>query len=127
MAYRVAREAPDLVDGITAISANLPVEDNFDCTSSGQPVSVTVMNSTEDPKTPHEGGLVEYMGAASRGDVRSSIATARYWASLAGADLEPEFRQPELDEDPETNVQLETWRGRDDLTINLYTLHGSDR
>ena len=67
MAYRLGLEAPELVAGIAAMAANLPVASNLDCMPSGEPVAAMVMNGTADPVNPYEGGLVEIFGNTSRG------------------------------------------------------------
>ena len=84
MAYRLALETPDLVAGIAAIAANLPVEENMDCDASGRPVATLIMNGTEDPVNPYDGGVVRIFGDSTRGQVVSAGETARYWAALAG-------------------------------------------
>ena len=84
MAYRLGLEAPELVAGIAAIAASLPVPASSDCQPSGQAVAALVMNGTEDPVNPYDGGTVEIFGNSSRGEVMSSLDTAAYWAELAG-------------------------------------------
>ncbi|MAA87336.1 MAG: polyhydroxybutyrate depolymerase [Haliea sp.] len=84
MAFRLALEAPDLIAGIAPIAANLPVQDNMDCEPSGKPVATLIINGTDDPVNPYAGGVVDVFGDTSRGQVRSSFDTARYWATLAG-------------------------------------------
>ena len=83
-AYRLGLEAPDAVAGIAAIAANLPADQNLGCQPSGRPVRTMIVNGTEDPVNPYQGGVVEILGDSSRGMVRSAGETARYWAGLAG-------------------------------------------
>ena len=125
MAYRLALEAPDLVAGITAVSASLPIADNLGCSPSAQAVEVNIMNGTEDQINPYDGGVVELLGDASRGKVLSSVETAEYWAELAGA-VGPTIRMlPERDGDRSTSVELSSWRGKEGISVKLYTLKGS--
>ena len=125
MAYRLGLEAPDLVSGITAVSASLPLGDNLGCTPSGRAVHVNIMNGTEDRINPYDGGVVELMGDASRGAVLSSLATAEYWAELASASG-PEVRVIQgVDKNPDTSVELSRWAGERGVTVDLYTLKGS--
>ena len=84
MAYRLGLEAPDLVAGIAAMAASLPVPAGSDCRPSGKAVAALVMNGTDDPVNPYQGGTVEIFGNRSRGEVMSSLETAVYWAQLAG-------------------------------------------
>ena len=80
MAFRMALEAPDAVAGVAAFVASMPVTDNLDCSPRGEPVPVLIVNGTEDPINPYEGGLVEMLGDNSRGSVLSSLDSAAYWA-----------------------------------------------
>ncbi len=86
MAYRLGLEAPELVAGIAAIAANLPIGDNLDCAAKGRAVPTLIINGTDDPVNPYAGGVVEILGNSSRGTVLSSLATANYWARLSGVD-----------------------------------------
>ena len=76
MAYRLALEVPNEVRAVAAISANLPTPQNLDCRPSGQPVSVLVMNGTNDPINAYNGGTVSIFGFGNRGTVLSSEETA---------------------------------------------------
>jgi len=84
MAFRLAVEAPDLVAGIAAFAASFPAESNFDCTATGTPVKTLIVNGTEDPLNPFEGGEVSLFGFRSLGLVRSSQNSADYFLSLHG-------------------------------------------
>ena len=123
MAYRLGLEAPDLVAGIAAMAANLP--DPIACEPVGEAVATLVMNGTEDPVNPYEGGLVEIFGNTSRGNVLSSAATAGYWARLAGYDGEGErSRWPQRDPDDATSVESIDWSGQGRVPVSLVTING---
>jgi len=125
MAYRLALEAPDLVDGVTAVSASLPNDENLGCTPSGQPVQINILNGTEDKINPYEGGVVELFGDSSRGEVLSSIGTAEYWADLAGIRTSALHILPETDGNHSTSVEVKSWARKDGFRVKLYTLRGS--
>jgi len=61
------------------VSATLPAEGNDDCTESGKPISILVMNGTSDPINPYNGGLVKAGDGKQRGDVVSTPRTLQYW------------------------------------------------
>jgi polyhydroxybutyrate depolymerase len=125
MAYRMGLEAPEFVAGIAAIAASLPVEENLDCEPLGQPVKVMVMNGTEDPVNPYQGGLVEITGDASRGMVRSSEETVLYWAQLAGYRGVGEPRRwPDRDPGDGTSVESETWSDTGKAEVALISIIG---
>jgi len=123
MAYRLGLEAPDLVAGIASMAASLP--DPIACEPVGEAVATLVMNGTEDPVNPYEGGLVEIFGNTSRGNVLSSAATARYWADLAGHGGQGEHhRWPRSDPDDSTSVESTEWTAQGRSPVSLVTIHG---
>lgn len=125
MIYRLGLEMPERFGALAAMAANLPVESNLDCKQSGQPVSMAILNGTEDPINPFNGGLVTIMGNSSRGNVHSTADTARYWATLAGGSLSETMRLPEADGDASTWIERAIYRGGDSTEVRLYTLHGA--
>jgi len=121
LGYRLALEAPGTVRAVAAIGASLPTPDNLDCSESGKPVSVLVMNGTDDRFNPFEGGLVTVFGFRSRGAVRSSEDTARYFAGLSGAAEAPAREVLTAPAEPPW-VERVTWRGGRE--VELVTIHG---
>ncbi|MEO7487794.1 MAG: poly(3-hydroxybutyrate) depolymerase [Ferruginibacter sp.] len=88
MAYKLALTMTASFNAITAIVANLPDSSNMDCTASDQPISVMIVNGTNDPINPYQGGEVK-ISAAYLGTVRSTEQTFKYWASVDGFTGEP--------------------------------------
>ena len=125
MAFRLGLEAPELVRGIGAIAANLPVEDNFDCARSGKPVATMIINGTGDPVNPYQGGVVELFGDSTRGEVLSAGESVAYWAQLGGYSGAGEVREwPERDPDDGTSVRSELWHGVGLPPVQLVTVEG---
>jgi polyhydroxybutyrate depolymerase len=125
MAYRLGLEAPQLVAGIAAVAANMPVDANLDCERSGRPVSVMIMNGTADPVNPYNGGVVKIAGNTSRGDVMSSVATADYWAALAGYENESQSQVwPQRAPDDGTSVESTRWAGQGKPPVQLISIRG---
>jgi polyhydroxybutyrate depolymerase len=59
MAFRLALEAPTRFRAIAAVAANVPTPRNFKCKPAGDGTSsVMIMNGTEDPLVPYDGGEV---------------------------------------------------------------------
>ena len=88
MAQRLAYEAPNLVSGIASVNANVATDNNMSCDDSGEPVPALFMQGREDPWNPYEGGEVivgEGIFAESRGDVRSAVDSAQWFADRNGA------------------------------------------
>ncbi|MEO6719559.1 MAG: alpha/beta hydrolase fold domain-containing protein [Ferruginibacter sp.] len=74
MAYKLALTMPEKIKAITAIIANLPDSANMDCTTANVPVSVMIINGTNDQVNPYNGGEVKITGAYL-GTVRSTEQT----------------------------------------------------
>ena len=83
MAYKLALTMPGKIAAITAFVASLPDTANMDCIPTGIPVPVMIINGTADPVNPYNGGEIKTTGAYL-GTVRSTEATFKYWANLAG-------------------------------------------
>jgi polyhydroxybutyrate depolymerase len=123
MAFRLALEAPTRFRAVAAIAANVPTDDNFKCKPAGAPTSsVMIMNGTEDPLNPFAGGEVQLYGFINRGKVRSSRASAQYFADLN--------QIPGVSEAGETGaaggvrVERTLWRNDAGVEIELVALHG---
>jgi len=125
MTYRMGLEAPDAVAAIAPLVANLPVGSNLDCEPRRVPVPTLIMNGSDDPINPHEGGLVRVFEDVSRGHVVSSLSSARYWAGLAGYEG-PGVQEVWPDRDPEdgTRVVTTTWKEAGRVAVVLVTVEG---
>jgi polyhydroxybutyrate depolymerase len=101
MCYRLAKEKPESFKGFAAISANLPVQTNNDCTESNQPVSMLVMNGTSDPIDPYNGGEMKTGNDSTHGTVVSTEQTIQYWKHISKCDSVPakEFEYPDINAD----------------------------
>ena len=126
MSYRLAMEAPDLIRAAVAIAASMPADDNLDCKPSGEPIAVMIVNGTEDPINPYDGGEVTLLGPfGSRGNVESSADSAAYWAGLAGHTTAPfQVRYPDIVPDDDSVAMLQIWTGHDRPAISLITVFG---
>lgn len=94
MSIRLALEAPGFVRAVAPIVAALPSGENLGCSESGEPAAVFLINGTEDPMNPFEGGTVALFGVwGNRGTVHSTPETIAYFAGLAGYEGDPEIRQ----------------------------------
>jgi polyhydroxybutyrate depolymerase len=125
MAYRMAMEAPERVAGIAAIAAGLPTAEYLDCKPLGKAMATLVINGTEDPVNPYEGGLVEFLGDSSRGVVMSSVDTATHWARLAGhAGEGRRLEWPRRDPEDDTSIVSLSWSGDVGPPVQLLTVVG---
>jgi len=85
MVYKLAMTMPEKFKAITAIVANLPDSTNMDCIEKKVPMSVMIINGTNDLTNPYNGGI----SAKNKGLVRSTNDTFQYWATLDGYKGEP--------------------------------------
>ena len=107
MAFKLGMTMPSAFKAITAIVANLPDTNNLDCTPSGLPMNVMIVNGTEDKTNPYNGGEV-ILGSGNFGFVRSSERSLQYWADLAGYKGAPaKTLLPDLD--PKDGKRIEAY------------------
>lgn len=80
MSYRMACEKPHLIAAIGAIVGNLP--EHLASSRPAEPVSVIIINGTDDPLVPWKGGWVRipFLPGQVRGRVIGSVDTAAFWA-----------------------------------------------
>jgi polyhydroxybutyrate depolymerase len=107
MAYKLALTMPQKFRAITAIIANLPDSSNMDCSEARLPISVMIVNGTQDPVNPYNGGNVVIPGVVL-GAVRSSENTFHYWSDLAGYKGEP-VKKILADTDPADGKTIERY------------------
>jgi polyhydroxybutyrate depolymerase len=125
LALRVALEDPGLVRGVAVVGAALPVGDNLGCTRSGAAVPIMIVNGTDDPINPFEGGRASLFGIRDLGRVASTAATARYFADLAGHAGAPSvLRIADVAPDDGTWVEQTTWSDPARPEVTLLTVHG---
>ncbi len=120
MAYKLALTMPGTFRAITAIIANLPDTTNLDCVPAGKPVAVLIINGTEDPVNPYNGGVVILGKNMNMGAVRSTDRTLAYWADLARYQGRP-IRETVPDADPNDGKTIERYtyraKGKPDVVL----------
>lgn len=126
MVLRLAMEMPELIRAGVAIAANMPAHGNLDCEPVGQARPIMLINGTEDPISPFDGGQVALFGGfGSRGTVRSSLGSIEYWAGLAGYEQAPfQHRYPDMDLDDGSVASRTVWTGPGRPEISLVTVYG---
>lgn len=126
MAMRLALEAPDLVRAVASVSASLPTEANMGCEPSGLPVAFLLINGTDDPINPYEGGPAAlFKSHGNRGGVRSTDASIAYWVDinqLSKAPLRTSILNSVLDDD--SHVDVQHWREPGRSPVALYRIEG---
>lgn len=121
LAFRLALEAPELVKGIVAIAANLPASDNMACDPLPSPARfIGLIEGTQDPINPYEGGQVTLFGFGNRGNVLSADASAEWFAKILG--VESATTKPPVEISGHF-VQRKDWKSAD-ARISLITIEG---
>lgn len=122
MAYRLALESGDKYRAVAAVVASMAEKD--ECTHSGYPVSVLIMNGTDDPFMPYEGGAVA--DADERGTVISTADTLNYWVTnneIVSAPRQKDYA--DVDVDDGSTVHTTKYLNRDnDTEVILYEILG---
>jgi polyhydroxybutyrate depolymerase len=106
MSFRLACDRPDVLAGIAAVAASMPTE--ADC-EPGMPVSVMLINGTEDPLVPWDGGDIGF-GGERLGTVRATEEVFDLWSRLNGCEGQPQrFDDPDPDPTDGTRVDRTTY------------------
>jgi polyhydroxybutyrate depolymerase len=116
MAYTLAMTMPEKIKAITAIIANIPVPTNMDCIEKKMPMPVMIINGTNDPTNPYNGGI----SAKNKGLVRSTDETLHYWATLNGYKGEPTMESlPDTDSKDGKTIEKYTYKqkGKPEVTL----------
>ena len=124
MAFRLALEAPSRFRAVAAASANVPSPENFKCKATGQGTpSVMIMNGTDDPLVPFDGGSVSLFGLFYRlGKVRSSRESGQYFADLNHITGTPERNETQVADG--VRVEQVLWRNNSNVEVELVAIHG---
>ncbi len=122
MSLRMACEAPHIFAAAAPVIASLPV--NLVCIPS-QPISILIMNGTEDPLVPLDGGEVHFL-RTELGLAWSTHEMVAFWIEANGCDSSPHVEQlPDLDPDDGTRITRDVYSDCDAGTrIILYTVEG---
>jgi polyhydroxybutyrate depolymerase len=124
LGYRLALEAPELVGAVAVVAANLPTEENSDCMPTNGETPVLIINGSDDPINPYDGGNVTLFGFANRGSVRSARETATYFVTRNGIYDQPVVDGSAVAQSSQPEFERVTWRSASGSEVVLYTIHG---
>jgi polyhydroxybutyrate depolymerase len=114
MVYKLGLTIPESFRAVTALIANLPEQQNLDCSEMNKPMNIMIVNGTDDKTNPYNGGDV-ILASGNFGAVRSTDKTFTYWSGLAGYDGAPTSKKL-----PDTNPN-------DGKTIEEYRYSGKEK
>ena len=123
MSMRLACDAAETFAAVAPVTAVLSETLGARCAPS-RPVSVMIINGTEDPLVPWAGGVVKVLGV-SRGAVWSADRTFERWLELNGCGKRG-GDGARTDNNPADNtvVVVHLKRCRDDVEVRLYEIQG---
>lgn len=115
MVLRLLFDAPGLLAGAATFGASMPTPDNTMVpTGNYRPTKLLSVQGTADPLVPYEGGEAG-IGGANRGETRSAVDSAAFFAGLNGcAGRETQQRG---------GVRVDDWAG--EHPVRLVTLEGA--
>jgi polyhydroxybutyrate depolymerase len=87
MSLHLACALSDRITAIAAVTSSLRPFDQVPC-QPDQPVGVLIMNGTDDPLVPYDGGTVTVLGT-QRGEVLSTDETVAFWVQTNGCQDSP--------------------------------------
>ncbi|RKY75858.1 phospholipase [candidate division KSB1 bacterium] len=125
MSFRLACELSGKIAAIAPVAGLMP-ENIFGKCNPSEPVSVLIINSTDDPITPWTGGYFK-LGILRFGKGISVRKAALFWAEFNGCSGPPVIEVlPDKDPDDGTRVQR-IWygKGREGTEVVLYKISGS--
>lgn len=124
MSLRLACEAADLVAGVAAVAAAMPAALADGCRPSA-PVSVLVVNGTDDPLIPYRGGPVRFMRVMNMGEVLPTEESAALWARLNGCGAAaPAVALPDRDSRDDSRAVQIDYTGCRSAHVRLIRIEG---
>lgn len=126
MTLCLALQAPEIARAYAAVVASVPAPENMAATPKNLPVSVLLMNGTDDPFVPWRGGDVVLYGVwGNRGPVLSAQASIDYFRKLAGLEGAPRVtRFPDRDPGDGSTAERSSWSAPGKRSVALYTIKG---
>ena len=124
MSNRLGCELSAKIAAIAPVAGNIP-QKTASTWSPSRATSVLIINGTEDPMVPFNGGDVSFLSLKT-GKVISVADTVKFWVSKDGCLAAPETEQlPHLNPNDSTSTIVERYTDcRDDTEVVLYKVNG---
>ena len=119
--YALACKMAERIRAIAPVAMPLPAFLEDDCRA-GPPVGVAILNGTQDPLVPYDGGQITLF-RQQRGRVLSTAGSARLWRARNGCSADSESRTID-DADDATAVVRTTWTDCAGAAVVLYRIEG---
>jgi polyhydroxybutyrate depolymerase len=123
MAIRLAIETPSKFRAIAAVSANVPVQENFKCNPAPSGISILIMNGTKDTLVPFEGGESSLLGLFYKGgNLLSTRESGEYFADRNKISGPPTINRTTLADD--LIVERSLWHDDSKSEVEVVAIHG---
>ena len=124
MSNRLGCELSEKIAAIAPVAGNIP-QKTASTWSPSRATSVLIINGTEDPVVPFNGGDVSFLSLKT-GKVISVADTVKFWVSKDGCPAAPETEQlPHLNPNDSTSTIVERYTDcRDGTEVVLYKVNG---
>jgi polyhydroxybutyrate depolymerase len=124
MSHRLGCELSDRIAAIAPVASNMPAN-MAEVWAPSRPASVLIINGTDDPLVPWEGGDIR-LGNTRLGVALSVADTVTFWTEQNRCPAEPAIIDlSEKDPDDGTSVRMEVYSNcKDEVTVILYRIEG---
>jgi len=121
MSYRLAIELSHRIAAVGVVIAGFPAQN--ECSGPVNPISVLIMNGTDDPICPWHGGQYS---PEDRGTALSAYESVNFWVRHNQCDSIPEYYNfPDITTDDNSTVTLEKYgNGVEGTEVYLYRIDG---
>lgn len=124
MAYRLATERPDVLRAVAVLVAQQPMRHNSQCLNAQAPVSMLVMNGTQDPIVPFGGGIPSLYGYAPAGEVQSWEGTLEHWKAVNRLSGDPATTNMRGDPATGSWIERQEWGSANEAQLIGIAVHG---
>ena len=123
MSHRLGGELSNKIAAIAPVAGNFPYQ-MAPLLSPSRPVPVIIINGTEDPLVPYQGGYIT-LGFQKRGRVLSVDDTVKFWMEKNGCVSNPVIKEIPDTADDGTAVTVTSYTGcRNGSDVILYSVKG---
>lgn len=125
MTYRMATEHPERFAAAAVLIAQQPVPEDSSCNHPRGPIPILMMNGTEDPIIPFDGGTLGFWWMPAPMRALSMQRTAEHWRRVNGIRDEPKStRLADKAPDDDSTVSRALWQGSEGNDVLVYAIEG---
>ena len=124
MAYKLACTLPDIVSAVAVVSTSI-TRSLQDACSQSKGISLMIMNGTDDPFVPYDGGLMDILGFEDEEVLSTPAAVDRWLAQNDCASHSFKQLMPDVFKNDDTTVTRYIYEDcKTDISVMLYRIEG---